>query len=166
MSDIQIGFWVFLQIAIDIILLVMIFVYLVRDRKRKPAPSFEEVNEEKLNVLSDSINQMIKESKRILNEMHERIEEQKRSLERMTEKLDRKKEEIDLSMKKVDGSLHRLKKDSDETFLTDDENHDKYQQVISLARKGLTVEEIEKRVQLPRGEVELILDLKKEGSNE
>ena len=162
MSEIQMGFWVFLQIAIDIVLLVIVCLYVVRERKRRFMYSPEEIDEERLKALSDSIQQMIQESKRVLHEIQESINKQKDSLNKIVEKLDRKKEEMDRSMEKAEKFLHGLKGITDRDVVTADAEQDKYQQVLSLSQKGLSIDEIGKRVELPRGEVELILDLKKE----
>ncbi|MDY7033412.1 MAG: DUF2802 domain-containing protein [Thermodesulfobacteriota bacterium] len=162
MSDIQMGFWVFLQIAIDIVLLVIVCLYVVREKKRRFMYSPEEIDEERLKALSDSIQQMIKESKRVLHEIQESINKQKDSLNKIIEKLDRKKEEMDRSMEEAEKFLQGLKRITDRDVVTADEEQDKYQQVLSLSQRGLSIDEIGKRVELPRGEVELILDLKKE----
>ncbi|MFH1624661.1 MAG: DUF2802 domain-containing protein [Pseudomonadota bacterium] len=155
-------FWVFLQIGLDVILLSIICFYLVRDRKKHISPPLEEISEERLQLLSNSFNQMLEESRRVLDDLCERIDSEKRSLQQVLEKLESKKGEIDTSIKEAERSLTRLGRIIEGNLAEDEINHDKYQRASKLAREGLSADEIAERVKLPKGEVELILDLKKE----
>ena len=132
--------WIFLQIAIDVVLLLIICFYLIWDRKRQGKHPFQAISEESLTLFSDSVSQMISESKKILDEMFE--------------KLELKKMEIERSTNKAEGVLLKLEG-------SDDGVNDKYRQVSKMADEGLNVTEISEKVNLPKGEVQLILDLRK-----
>lgn len=141
-------FWIFLQIAIDIILLFIIYFYLIRDRNRLGGEPSGEMNEEKLEALSDSLGQMISESKRVLGEMFEKLESKEGQIDRLIEE--------------GDELVSKLQKTISETLPKSEESHDKYQQALKLANDGLSADEISERVKLSKGEVGLILDLRKE----
>jgi len=136
------------QIAIDVILLFIVCFYLIRDRRIGGEHPFKGVNEKKLELLSDSFNEMIQESKRILGELSERMES--------------KKEEIDRSIQEADRLLIRLEKTTSPCLINDNMDNDKYQKILELADEGLRTDEISGVVRLPKGEVELVLGLRKE----
>ena len=106
------------------------------------------MNEEKLETLSDSLGQMISESKRVLGEMFEKLES--------------KEVQIDRLIEEGDELVSKLQKTISETLPKSEESHDKYQQALKLANDGLSADEISERVKLSKGEVGLILDLRKE----
>jgi len=154
-------FWIFFQIAVDIILLVIIFFYFIRDRKKQTTP-FQEIDEDRVRALLDSFNQMMQESKSILDEIYEGLDKEKNSLQQMEERLEFKKGEMGKSIEAADRFLIRLQEITDKDIIKSETGHDKYEQAIKLAREGLNDDEIAEAVELPKGEVELILNLKKE----
>lgn len=139
--------WIFLQIAIDVVLLLVICFYLIWDRKRQGTHRFQAISEESMALFSDSVSQMISESKKILDEAFE--------------KLEIKKKEIDRSTRDADMVLLKLEEAVGGSRNAGDGVYDKYRQAARMADEGLSVSEISERANLPKGEVELILDLRK-----
>jgi len=152
-------FWVFLQIVIDAILLVIISFYLIRDRKRQIKYPFEEINEERLRILSESFNEMMHESKRITDDIHESIDKEKGSLQQLFDKLESKKEEVAQSVREADRLLQELQRPIHGNSIKSEINNEKYKRALKLAQEGLSVDDIAETLELPKGEVELILDL-------
>ena len=153
-------FWSFLQIVIDIILLVIIYFYLIRDKNRRITPRFEELNEERFNLLSDAISQISHESKKALDDMRKDLDKEKRSLQQVLRKSEAKREELNRSIQEANQSLSGFIKLISGNHKNSDMDNDKYAQAMKLADKGFSADEIAKKIQLPTGEVELLLGLK------
>ncbi len=102
---------------------------------------------------SDQIREWARESETICQGLSKNLEEKKVIVRRLIAQLDEKIRTFEILLKEGEGKGGRLSHDGEERDLGD--------QVCDLVRTGCDVSEISRRLHLSKGEVELILDLKR-----
>lgn len=144
--------WVAVQAVVDFLILIAIIFYIYERKNRKKEEQNADRRKEELKALIKSLEQLIKESERSSADIfNQAFQSQKKSRE-LLDQLGKKQIEIQNEIRKSESALEKVKNQT----LTED---DKYSEAAKLAKTGLNIEEISKQLDLPKGEVELILDL-------
>lgn len=142
------NFSVIILIVADLVVCALILIYLFRDRRRNGNP----VDTDRLKSLIDSLSVLIKESDRASRNLLDAINDRHRRTAELLEEMDAKEGRLKEAIRKTDELLPK----AEDPGLTD-----KYAEVTRLADQGMKAEKISKQVKLPKGEIELILGLKR-----
>jgi hypothetical protein len=139
---------IIILVVADLAVCAVVLLYVIWGRGRQSRP----VDTLRLRELVDSLSDLVKESDRASRNLLDALNER----HRRTEELFR---ELDTREKRMMGAIREA-----ESIIVKPENTDmdeKYSKVSRLADRGLDADEIAERVDLPRGEIDLILGLKR-----
>jgi len=143
----------FFQIIADVVLCAAIFLLLramLKDIKKRP----EGVNEKSFS----EFRKMLDESQDSAGNLLQAMDECKTVLEEIAGSLNEKEKRLKTLIEQSDIQLEKLNVKSSETGETLT-NKKPYDDVIKMARQGLSEEEISKSLSLSEGETHLIIDL-------
>ncbi|MEE8380355.1 MAG: DUF2802 domain-containing protein [Thermodesulfobacteriota bacterium] len=153
MPSFTIEFWLIFQMVIEVVLCGGIIYYFYREKNRK---NEVKLAEEKLKTLLGSLHRLVAESED-LDRKHQRVL-------KLWEKIERKGGVIEEYVDRYQRELRSFSKD----HLPGEEDEKMepgftcYEKASSLVERGYSVGEIAQKVGLPQGEVELIMNLKRQ----
>ncbi|MBI5750288.1 MAG: hypothetical protein HZA00_14310 [Nitrospinae bacterium] len=153
--------WLILQFAVDILLLLIIIFYILRDslpRNRIPETA-SDVNE--LRPIAESLNQLTTKAEKIADRLKNNIEEEKRFGEELQVIVDKKTRELNLTIQKAVSILRKLKEIQPSADINNSSIIDKYDEIFKLHDTGLSIKEIAEKVGASEGEIELICNLRR-----
>jgi len=143
------------QIATDVIICAGILFLLIRLRKYLKPESIE-VSEKTIEDFSG----LLAESRKAGDKFLEELAQEKNALKNLVASIDERekslKELLERAMHYVDISIAEK---TQEVETADSFSEEPYREILSLARKGLKEEEISQQLNLPEGEIDLILNL-------
>ena len=153
--------WLILQFAVDIILLLIIIFYILRDSlpKNRIPETASDINE--LMPIAESLNQLTTKAEKISDRLKENIEEEKRFGEELQAIVDKKTRELNLTIQKAVSILRKLKEIQPSTDTNNGSIIDKYDEIFKLHDTGLSIKEIAEKVGASEGEVDLICNLRR-----
>lgn len=153
--------WLILQFAVDILLLLIIIFYILRDSlpKNRITETASDVNE--LRPIAESLNQLTTKAEKISDRLKENIEEEKRFGGELQGIVDKKTRELNLTIQKAVSILKKLKEIQPSTDTNNGSINDKYDEIFKLHDTGLSIKEIAEKVGASEGEVELICNLRR-----
>lgn len=153
--------WLILQFAVDILLLLIIIFYILKDSlpKNRIPETASDVNE--LKPIAESLNQLTTKAEKIADRLKENIEEEKRFGEELQAIVDKKTRELNLTIQKAVSILRKLKEIQPSTDTNNSSIIDKYDEIFKLHDTGLSIKEIAEKVGASEGEVELICNLRR-----
>ena len=135
-------------IVADLAVCAVVLLYFFWNRRQEESP----VDAVRLKKLVDSLGQLVKESDRASRNLLDALNERHRRTEELLRQMDVREKRITETIRGDERTI--LRSDSSDTA-------SKYKEVSRLADMGLDADEIAKRVKLPKGEIELILGLKR-----
>jgi len=146
-------FWLILQIVMEVLLCGIIIYYLYHERNKKDEGSLEK---EKLKTLIDSLHHLVTES--------ENLDKKHQGLLKLWEKVERKGAAIEAYVDRYERELRSSLKENQTGEECDiiKSGVDCYDKASHLIDKGFSLGEIAQKVGLPQGEVELIMNLKRQ----
>jgi hypothetical protein len=136
--------------VIEVLLCGIIIFYFYHEKNKKDEGK---IDKEKLRILTDSLNRLVTES--------EDLDKKHQSLLKLWEKVERKGAAIEAYVDHYERELRSFPK-ADQPGEGSDGMESCYEEASRLIEKGLTVGEIARKVGLPQGEVELIMNLKRQ----
>lgn len=153
--------WLILQFAVDILLLLIIIFYILKDSlpKSRITETASDVNE--LRPIAESLNQLTTKAEKISDRLKENIEEEKRFGDELQAIVDKKTRELNLTIQKAVSILRKLKEIQPSTDTNNSSIIDKYDEIFKLHDTGLSIKEIAEKVGASEGEVELICNLRR-----
>ncbi len=135
-------------ILADLAVCGLILVYLFQDRRKKR----NSVETDELKSLINSLSTLIEESDRASRELISALNQRHRRTAELLEEMDTKEGRLKKAVQKTEQILSEK---------GGAEGTDAYAEASRLADLGLKIEEIAKRVRLPKGEIEVVLGLKR-----
>ena len=155
MSFIELKFLILAQIGIDI-LIVILFVFLIRRFRynnrgtsfNKPVKIFE-------SLLADA--------ERMAGQFEEQLEEKHHLIKKLNKELDKRIISLNIMLNRADVLLSNGK-DSPDTNDRPVSLDDQQKEILELEKKGHSAEKIATMLSIPKGEVMLVLGLKKKFS--
>ncbi len=135
-------------ILADLAVCGLILVYLFQDRRQKR----NSVETDELKSLINSLSTLIEESDRASRELISALNQRHRRTAELLEEMDTKEGRLKKAVQKTEQILSEK---------GGAEGTDAYAEASRLADLGLKIEEIAKRVRLPKGEIEVVLGLKR-----
>lgn len=137
--------WLMIAEGITLIILFILVFHFKRLLRtaRKKNPSFWN---------PDQLRKWAKESENICLSLSQNLEEKKAITRRLMEQLHEKIQSLHLSLEAIEGKRKSIRQGEKKTDL--------YGQVVKMLEAGYKFPEIARTLKLPKGEVQLILDLK------
>jgi hypothetical protein len=139
---------IIILIAADLAVCGVVIFYLFSGRRQDPRP----VDTARLRTLMDSLGALVKDSERASRSLLDALNERHNRTEELFSEMDTREKRLAKVIRQAQGIALRAE-DSDRAGA--------YSEVSRLADLGLNADEIAGRVRLPKGEIELVLGLKK-----
>ncbi len=155
-------FWVAIKTIVDILifLFVLYLIFELKNRKKEAQSQEQKITE--LKELIKSLDQLIKEAEHSSINISDTALQSQKNIQDLLEKMDKKREELQGVGEKAESVLESIKKQLGPSSNSPGQlksNQDKYSEAYQLAQTGLNAEEISDQLKLPKGEVELIMDI-------
>ena len=149
-------FWLVIQIGLDGVL-ILLFIFLIRYVRRLSRP--DESGE--LLEMMHSVESVLTDARNVAGEFETQLKEKKAIIGRLNEQLDHRIINLNLLLTRTDsnGPLHE---DGKNGIPGPGKNtYDLQNEIIALSEKGLPPNKIAEKLGVIKGEVNLVLDLKK-----
>lgn len=111
--------------------------------------------------VTDTLEPILKEAQELAGQFESQLKEKQRIVRSLNERLDSRIISLNLLMNRAETCLASSKDVSRERATSHTDVYDLQQQIITLAEKGFDSERIANRLGISKGEVTLVLDLKK-----
>lgn len=151
--------WVSLQVIIDSVLFAGIFYILIKFYKNESLRKEDYQRIQELKELRISLNKLLKEAVEISSNLSDDIENKQTIVNEFFARIDREKQCILKSAEKLNNLSSGIK--SSHAIPLSENSDDRYSEPLRLAKMGVSPEEISRKVNIPLGEIELLLSLRK-----
>jgi len=154
--------WVAIKTIVDILIFLVVLFYFFERKSRKNEAKSQEQKVKALKELIKSLDQLIMEAERSSINISDTALQSQKNIQELLEKMEKKREELQATGEKAESVLGSIKKQLETSPNSSSQlksNQNKYIEASQLAKTGLNAEEISKQLKLPKGEVELIVDL-------
>ena len=139
-----------LQVFLDLFLAILVIVLLTRKPKSVNLSAYTE--------LTTSLEKIINETTQLAADFEVNLQERHKLIQQITSQLDSRIKEA----KSVCGQMETLQQSAEQVARQEPvKRNADHQDVLRLARKGLSIEAVARQLKKPVGEVELILKLNK-----
>lgn len=167
-------FWIAILFIINFILVIFLFLFVKKMNRlnwREPDQKlFDDSGNKELKQVSGSasdimelLEPLVKESRKAAISFDEQIKEKKRLLKELNDALDSRIISINLLLSRADALQKKLEErknkfnlESSSTAVLDQQN-----QIIEMFQQNFNIDAIAQRLSIPKGEVQLVIDLKK-----
>jgi len=161
MANFSLSFWEILLDVIGLCLCGITILYLVKNKLKSNQKFLKEKSTENYENFNEVLIQLIKQSEKAFETIADNIKRERLVLQELIGKEAREKAGPH-SLVKAPGQVRRhFQKRNQKDLRSDDSVGDQYAEVEKLANLGLGSNEIFERVKIPKGEIELIINLKK-----
>ena len=163
MSIIELRFLILAQLGIDIVLILVFIMVIRRLRSFNKSKSFVETIKTFQSFVSDA--------DKIADQFNEQLTEKHEAIKRLNEQLDKRIGSLNILLNRADIMLsskgeevvgHNNRDNVSNNNASNNHASNNHQtEIIRMAKEGCRLEEIAGRLSIPKGEVKLVLDLKK-----
>jgi hypothetical protein len=147
-------YWIVFQLFIDFVLILIIFYFLRNLKTRIRVSASREVVEQVAGVLEPLLNEADSTAKAF----ERQLKEKNRLIKELNEKLDTRIISLNLLLNR---SAAYLSAENRNTVGGSGHVYEQQASIIELYEKGHSAEDIAGKLSMPKGEVDLVLDLKK-----
>ncbi len=162
------------QVVADVLILALVLFYFFKRKEDRKRDKIMEDRAKEMLLLNKSMDTLIKEAQKVTESLMNALDSKQSGVKEILDGLEAKKEEVlkllaepimlkeppEEELIEIDDELDE-QVELDEPDEKKEEVEDKYAEAARLAEEGYSPDEIASQVNLSRGEVELILDLKK-----
>ena len=158
----MITLWIVIQTIVDFLILLVVLLYILERKNRQKEGQNIKLRKKETQELVQSLDRLITESERASIDISDKALLSQQKITELLDRLEVKQKELQGEEKKAALLLEEIKNQLEadegkkESVLSEE---DKYSEAAKLAKNGLNSEEISRQLDLPKGEVELILDL-------
>lgn len=146
-------FWIAFQLLIDFVLVLIIFYFLKNLKTRLRLSASREVTDQVIGVLEP----WLKEADSTAKTFERQLKEKNGLIKELNEKLDSRIISLNLLLNRSEAYLSPGTRNAAESGHV----YDQQASIVGLYEQGLSAEAIAEKLSMPRGEVELVIDLKK-----
>lgn len=147
-------FWIAIQLLIDLLLVLLIFYFLRNIKNRLRLSATREVAERVIGALEP----LLKEADSVSKTFEGQLKEKNGLIKELNEKLDSRIISLNLLLNRsevfLSSEVRNVAGGSDHVY-------DQQASIVELYEQGHSAEEIAGKLSMPRGEVDLVIDLKK-----
>lgn len=157
MTPHSVQYWIVFQIVLDLFLVILILLFIRSYKSGLRRDGAQEAARQVISLLEP----LLKEAKTTAATFEEQLKEKARLVQSINERLDSRIISLNLLLNRATAQLSEGSEDEDSSG-----NHiyDQQNAILKLYRENHDPEEIAKRLSMPRGEVDLVIDLKKKFS--
>ncbi|GJL78249.1 MAG: hypothetical protein NPINA01_12380 [Nitrospinaceae bacterium] len=151
--------WIFLQILLNVVLAVTVIYCVLKLRAGDQLTKNQTSHIGKVTALKDSLEKTIAEGHRVSDRIVEDIVSRQETLSLVNQLVENEKRSIMELLEEVKSTGYSsllVKEKFQEPWI-----NDKYAKALKLSAEGFSPQEIADRVQLPIGEIELVLSLRR-----
>ena len=159
----MITLWIAIQAVVDLLILIAILFYIFDLKNRKKIEKLNvNLKKKETQELIQSLDRLITESERASIDISDKALLSQKKTQELLDHLEIKKNQLQGEAKKAELLIEQIKDqleagpNKNESILSEE---DKYSEAAKLAKTGLNAEDISRKLDLPKGEVELILNL-------
>jgi hypothetical protein len=158
MELIDIKIWIIIQMAIDLALVVMVL-YFVRNLKSGLSLN---ASKEAAGKLFGFFEPLLKEADVTAKAFEKQLKEKHRLIRNLNERLDSRIISLNLLLNRAEGHLSTHSKPSAATISRGKPRHiyDQQKAIVDLLNRGHDSDTVARKLSLPKGEVEMVSDLK------
>lgn len=154
--------WITVQILIDFLLLTAIVVCYFRIKKVSLLKRQVDNRIEDLLEVKGALGSLLHDSVEVSGDISKQIDKERSLMEEVLNAFDKEKKTLSQLTKELKSEAILLREELGKyDIFTGKVNKDKYSEAIRLAETGLNAEEIAKKTNIPLGEIELALSLRK-----
>jgi hypothetical protein len=146
----QVNILTLLQIFLDLLMISLVIYFLLRRPKGLNTSGYEE--------LTTSLERIINETKQLASDFDVNLQERHKLIQQITSHLDSRLAEARSVCAQLEAQVQNAEHAASQEPPKRNVDH---QEVLRLARKGLSAESVANKLKKPLGEVELILKLNK-----
>lgn len=152
-----------IQVVADFLILALLLFYFFKRKEDRQRDKILEVRAKEMLLLNKSMDSLIKDAQKVTEDWISAMESKQSQMKSLLNDLEAKKEQVlkALSEKPPAPAPQKENPEKPATLAEEEKEEDKYAEAARLAEEGYPPDEIARKVNLSRGEVELILDLKK-----
>lgn len=153
----SVQFWVVFQIFLDLFLIVLILLFIKSYKGRLRREAAQEAARQVIALLEP----LLKEAKVTASTFDDQLKEKARLIRSINERLDNRIISLNLLLNRATAKVSDTSEDAEQV-----EGHfyDQQEAILKLYGENCEPEEIARKLSIPRGEVDLVIDLKKKFS--
>jgi hypothetical protein len=149
-------FWLLIQIGMDVFLVVL-FIHMIRQIRRMGERNSQQPDSN----MTDVVESVLNEAKAVAGEFEDQLKEKREIAGRVIQELDSRIINLNLLLKRTGLYAQAGHDVEDGNRGLQADNYDLQKEIIALSEKGVTPEKIADQLGVIKGEVNLVLDLKK-----
>lgn len=165
MSSLPSKIFPLIQVVADFLILALLLFYFFKRKEDRQRDKILEVRAKEMLLLNKSMDSLIKDAQKVTEDWINAMESKQSQMKGLLNDLEAKKEQVLKALSEKPPAAPAPQKENVEKAAVpveeEKEEEDKYAEAARLAEEGYPPDEIARKVNLSRGEVELILDLKK-----
>jgi DNA-binding transcriptional regulator GbsR (MarR family) len=156
MLSAAVEFWVIVQVLVDLILVILFIIFMKQFRAISAKRTSSDIE-----PLRQALERLLKEADKVAGQFETQLKEKQRLVRRLNEHLDSRIISLNLLLNRAEVCLASHEKESCGENRPSRHVYDLQQEIIDLMEKGLTAQEIADRMGISKGEVTLVLELKR-----
>ncbi|MBI9076811.1 MAG: hypothetical protein JEZ02_15490 [Desulfatibacillum sp.] len=150
-------FWMISQVVMDVVLILVVFLVWRKISKGPEIPK-----EAALMAISRVLEPVLDEARKLADTFDGHLNEKRAIINKINHDLDSRIISLNLLLKRAEGLMAQQKSPGQgDTNVQSDHVVDLQQKVVALDAKGMKPEEIATRLHMPRGEVDMVISLKR-----
>ena len=156
MFSAAIQFWVVVQVVVDLLLIILFIIFM-----RQLKASMAKQASCDVKPLPQVLEPLLKEAEKVAGQFETQLMEKQRLVRRLNEHLDNRIISLNLLLNRAEVCLASHEKESWGKNGRHRHVYDLQEEIIGLGEKGLAPQEIANRMGISKGEVTLVLELKR-----
>jgi DNA-binding transcriptional regulator GbsR (MarR family) len=156
MLSAAVEFWVIVQVLVDLILIILFIIFMKQFRAISAKRTLSDIE-----PLHQVLEPLLKEADKVAGQFETQLKEKQGLVRRLNEHLDSRIISLNLLLSRAEACLASHEKESWGENRHPRHVYDLQQEIIDLMEKGLTAQEIADRMGISKGEVTLVLELKR-----
>jgi hypothetical protein len=156
MLSAPVEFWVITQVAIDLCLIVLFVIFLRQVKGAGTRPRSREIEQ-----VTRILEPVLRDAQASAGKFEAQLKEKQRIVGSLNERLDSRIISLNLLLNRAETCLASCAKVPGQNTTSGREVSDLQEEIMTLAGQGLEAKEIASRLEISKGEVTLVLDLKK-----
>ncbi|MCK4727941.1 MAG: hypothetical protein KAT27_03375 [Desulfobacterales bacterium] len=156
MFSAAIQFWVVVQVVVDLLLIILFIVFMRQFRAGKARQESSGIA-----AFPQVLEPLLKEAEKVAGQFETQLKEKQHLVRRLNEQLDSRIISLNLLLSRAEVCLASHDKESMEKNRSQRHVYDLQQEIIALGVKGIAPQEIADRMGISKGEVTLVLELKR-----
>ena len=156
MLSTAVGFWVIVQVVVDLLLIILFIVFMRQFRAGKARQESSGTA-----AFPQVLEPLLKEAEKVAGQFETQLKEKQCLVRRLNEQLDSRIISLNLLLNQAEVCLASHEKESWGGNRQYKHVYDLQQEIIDFGEKGLSPQEIANRMGISKGEVRLVLELKR-----